>query len=390
VRGGRESATKSFWCALIGRTTFVNALGRVQPRRASSASLIGQKIRLEPLREHLWSAMRFSLRDSAYLPKINTKVLECVLLSYTCLALAGSLGEAQNDSLAAKQPVVTVDNVPFQVNSELVLVPVSVLDRGGRPVVGLQKDSFTLLDNDTEQIITHFAIEDVPVSVGFVIDASGSMLGKMEKAREAVKSFLNTANSEDEFFLVRFNGRVDLAMDLTRDAGELQKQIRLIQPFGATALLDAIRFSITQLKKAKNARKSLIIVSDGGDNSSEYTATDLRDLVRETDIQINAIGIFEPVGMRSRTPEETNGPELLQEVTTQTGGRLFEVAKISQMPKFAWELGRAIRAQYLLGYAPNFPRHDGKYHRVEVKLVQPKGSPNLKASWRRGYYSLAE
>lgn len=324
------------------------------------------------------------------MPKVNTRMLGWVLLSFTCLALAGSLGEAQIDSLAAKGPVETVEHVSIRVNSELVLIPVSVLDHRGQPVVGLQKDSFTLLDNDTEQVITHFTMEDAPTSVGFVVDASGSMLGKMEKSREAVRMFLKTANPEDEFFLVRFNSRAELLMDLTRDADELQKQIRLIQPSGETALLDAIRFSITQMKRAKNTRKSLIIVSDGGDNRSRYTTADLRDLVREADVQIYAIGIFDPVDLRSRTPEETNGPELLHEVTMQTGGRLFEVNNINQMPKVAWELSLAIRAQYLLGYAPNFPRHDGKYHRVEVKLVQPKGSRNLKASWRRGYYSLAE
>ena len=284
----------------------------------------------------------------------------------------------------------TLEHLSIRVNSELVLIPVSVLDHKGQPVVGLQKDSFTVLDNDAEQVITHFAMEDAPISVGFVVDASASMLGKMEKSREAVKRFLNTANSEDEFFLVRFNSRADLVVDLTRDADELQKQIRFIQPSGGTALLDAIRFSITQMKTAKNARKLLIIVSDGGDNSSRYTRSDLRTLVREADIQIYAIGIFDPADMRLRTPEETNGPDLLQEVTTQTGGRLFEVSNVNEMPKFALELSRAIRAQYLLGYAPNFPRHDGKYHRVEVKLLQPQGTPNLKASWRRGYYSLAE
>jgi Ca-activated chloride channel family protein len=351
--------------------------------------LIAKKIRLDFLRGHLWAAMRFSLRDD-YLPKVNTRVRGLVLLSFTCLALAGSLGEAQNDSLATKQPLETVEHVSISVNSELVLIPVSVLDHKGQPVVGLQKDSFTLLDNDTEQVITHFAMEDAPISVGFVVDASGSMLGKMEKSSEAVRSFLSTANSEDEFFLVRFNSRVDLAMDLTRDADELQKQMRLIRPSGGTALLDAIRFSIIQMKKAKNARKSLIILSDGGDNSSRYTAADLRTLVREADVQIYAIGIFDPEDIRSRTPEETNGPKLLKEVTTQTGGRLFEVGDISRLPKFAWQLSQTIRTQYLIGYAPNFPRHDGKYHRVEVKLVQHKGSANLKSSWRRGYYSLAE
>jgi Ca-activated chloride channel homolog len=334
--------------------------------------------------------MRFNVQGGDHVPKVITRVLGWVLLTFTCLELGGSIGKAQNDSLTAKEQVETLEHLSIRVNSELVLIPVSVLDHRGQPVVGLQKDSFTVLDNDAEQVITHFAMEDAPISVGFVVDASASMLGKMEKSREAVKRFLNTANPEDEFFLVRFNSRADLVVDLTRDADELQKQIRFIQPSGGTALLDAIRFSITQMKTAKNARKLLIIVSDGGDNSSRYTRSDLRTLVREADIQIYAIGIFDPADMRLRTPEETNGPDLLQEVTTQTGGRLFEVSNVNEMPKFALELSRALRAQYLLGYAPNFPRHDGKYHRVEVKLVQPQGTPNLKASWRRGYYSLAE
>src|SRR5580704_14211381 len=279
--------------------------------------------------------MRFSLQRGV--PRVKIRMLWWVLLTFTWLALPGSF-EAQNNNLAIKEPAETIERVSIRVNSDLVLIPVSVMDHKGQPVVGLQKDSFTLLDNDMEQVITHFAMEDAPISVGFVIDASASMLGKMEKSREAVRSFLNTVNSEDEFFLVKFNNRVELAMDLTRDADKLQKQIKLIQPSGTTALLDAIRFSITQMmKKAKNVRKSLIIVSDGGDNSSRFTMTELRTLVREADVQIYAIGIFDPADMRPRTSEEASGPELLNEITTQTGGHLFEVNNINQMPKFALE-----------------------------------------------------
>lgn len=255
--------------------------------------------------------------------------------------------------------------------------------------MGLQKENFALLDDDQEQVITHFAMDDAPISVGFVFDTSGSMFGKMQKSREAVRTFLNTANPDDEFFLVRFSNRVNLAMDLTKDTEQLQKQIRLIQPSGQTALWDAIHFSISRMRQVKNVRKSLIIVSDGGDNRSRYTRTEIENMVRESDVQIYAIGIFDPVEVRSRIPEEANGPQLLQEVTTQTGGRLFEI-DVNQMPELAWKLGWALRAQYLLGYSPNKSRHDGKYHHVEVKLAPSKVSPKMQAYWRRGYYSPAE
>jgi VWFA-related protein len=183
---------------------------------------------------------------------------------------------------------------------------------------------------------------------------------------------------------------VDLVLDLTRDTRELEKQMMFMQPMGRTALLDAIRFSLIRMKKAKHVRKALIIVSDGGDNCSRYTTGEIRNLVRESDVQIYAIGIFDPPDIRLQVPEEAAGPRLLQEVTKQSGGRLFEVNNISQLPEFAWKLGVTLRTQYVLGYSPIKLRRDGKYHRVEMKLARPKGSPKLQASWRRGYYSPNE
>jgi VWFA-related protein len=300
------------------------------------------------------------------------------------------MGTAQDDSPSGKPHVKPDQPMSLRVNSDLVLIPVTVLDRDGRPMAGLQKDSFTLFDDRAQQLITHFDMEDAPVSIGFVFDTSASMRSKMQKARELVTTFLKTANLEDEFFLVQFSDRVDLAVDLTKDAEELQRQLLLMQAAGRTALLDAIHFSISRMRTVNNVRKALIIVSDGGDNCSRYTKSELKSLVREADVQIYVVGIFDPQDVRSQTPEEALGPGLLQEMAKQSGGRLFEIENINQLPELASKIGAALRAQYVLGYSPTKTRRDGKYHRVEVKLAQPRGFPKLQASWRRGYYSRVE
>lgn len=159
----------------------------------------------------------------------------------------------------------------IRVSSDLVLIPVTVVDRRDGFVPGLQKEHFRLYEGNVEQVITHFSVEDVPISVGFIFDASTSMRDKLSKSREAVARFLNTANPEDEHFLVQFNDRPELVQDFTTNAEELQQSLMWIRLGGRTALLDAIHFSIQQMKRAHNSRKALIIISDGGDNCSRYS-----------------------------------------------------------------------------------------------------------------------
>jgi VWFA-related protein len=157
-----------------------------------------------------------------------------------------------------------------------------------------------------------------------------------------------------------------------------------------TALLDAIYLGIHEMKKAKNPRKALLIISDGGDNNSRYTESEIRNLVKEGDVQIYAIGIYEPAGSRGRTVEESNGPGLLTELADQTGGRQYQVETLSELPDIAAKIGMELRNQYLLGYSPQNQERDGKYRHVEVKLVQPHGMPLLRAFWRMGYNAPAK
>jgi len=332
--------------------------------------------------------MRLEVDHNACPPTIIKPVIMWLLFFCALPVSSGVLALAQVAGVSiephASKPVA------IRVNSDLVEIPVTVLDRNGESIVGLEKERFRLFEDGSEQVITHFAMEDAPISIGFVLDASASMHDKLRQSSEAVAAFLNTANLGDEFFLVQFNERAELATDLTQSTGEVQKQLAHIRPSGRTALLDAVHFSIRRMQKANNARKALIIISDGGDNCSRYTLGELKNLVREADIQIYAMGMFDRWETRWQTREELDGPSLLRGVTKQSGGRLFEIEDVNQLPEVASKIAEALRAQYVLGYAPKSMSRNGKYHRVEVKLVQPKRSQKLQASWRRGYYAPVE
>jgi VWFA-related protein len=257
-----------------------------------------------------------------------------------------------------------------------------------RPVTGLEKEHFKIFDDKVEQSITHFAMDDEPVAVGLVFDISGSMGPKLRRSRQAAAEFFRTANPEDEFFLVEFNDQPKMVVPLTRKIEEIQNQLTFAQSKGRTALLDAIMLALHELKNSKKNRKALLIISDGGDNSSRYTETEVRNLVRESDTLIYAIGVYEPFGARSRTPEESSGPGLLNDLAEQTGGRSF-AADTAELPDIAAKIGIELRNRYVLGYSPTDRQRDGRYHRVQVKMVPPHGLPTLKAFWRMGYYAPA-
>src|ERR1039457_1294126 len=211
----------------------------------------------------------------------------------------------------------------LRVDLNLVLVPVTVCDPLNRPVTGLEKEHFKVFDDRVEQTVTHFAMDDEPVAVGLVFDISGSMGPKLRLSRLAAAAFFKTANPEDEFFLVEFNDQPKMVVPLTQNVEEIQNQLTFAQSKGRTALLDAIFLSLHEMKKSTKNKKALLIISDGGDNSSRYTEGEVKNMVRESDVLIYAIGVFEGDGARGRTPEEAAGPGLLNDVAEQTGGRHF-------------------------------------------------------------------
>jgi len=272
----------------------------------------------------------------------------------------------------------------IRVDVNLVLVPITVTDPLNRLVTGLDKEDFFIYDNNVLQKIKTFSCDDAPVSIGIIMDLSGSMSNKVVRARDSIVEFMKTANPLDEFFVIGFNDRPELIEDFTGSVEDIQARLMSIHPGHRTALLDAIYFGMSKMKQAKYERKALLVVSDGGDNRSRYTEGEVRTQVREGDVQIYSIGIFDPY---AATTEEKLGPGLLQEISEETGGRLFKVDDLADMADMAIKISIELRNEYVIGYNPMDAKRDGKWRKLKVKLVPPQGLPPLTVHARTGYYA---
>jgi Ca-activated chloride channel homolog len=282
------------------------------------------------------------------------------------------------------------ETVTLRTDTTLVLIPVAVTDKLNRFVVGLGKENFKLYEDGKEQKITDFSGEDAPLSVGIILDTSGSMDTKLIRSRAAAREFLKAMNEQDEGFLIEFNDGVEMMHGFTNKFNEIDENLDHLQPKGLTALFDALHTGLREMHKAKNPRKALLLISDGGDNHSRYTAEDIESVVRDADVQIYALGVFEPEFRIGRTKEEKSGPELLSEIANETGGRAYPARSLDDLPALAGKVGIELRNQYVLGYSPTNKERDGTYRKVQVKVTAPPGLPALKASWRVGYTAPAQ
>jgi Ca-activated chloride channel family protein len=269
----------------------------------------------------------------------------------------------------------------------LVLVPVSVTDLQQRLVTGLSRDNFQVFDGKKSQEIRHFSSEDAPVSIGLVVDTSGSMTDKMGRVQEAVKQFCEAANPQDEFFLITFADEPQLVQDFTNSPSEIENKLIFARPKGRTALLDAIYLGLAKMHQAQYSRKALLIISDGGDNHSRYGEWQVKKASREADTAIYAIGTYDRY---VPTREELLGPYLLSYITEPTGGRAFTVTDTNDLPAVAHRVSMELRVQYVLGYRPADAPKDGKWHKIRVKLRLPRKLALLQAHAKTGYYAPAQ
>jgi VWFA-related protein len=279
----------------------------------------------------------------------------------------------------------------LRVDTSLVLVPVHVTTRLGVSVTDLKKSNFQVFEDNVEQTITHFSKDDAPLSIGLLFDASASMHNKLRKSSEAVAALFRTANSDDEFFLIDFNERPHLAVPFTSDSDEVYNHVVRTRTTGRTSLLDAIHMAILQMKKAKNSRKAIVIVSDGGDNCSRYSVGQIKNALLESDVQLYAMGIFDPLDpSKKRPPEEVKGPGLLSELAELSGGRHYPIDDLNELPEISSRIGMELRNQYVLGYSPANLERDGKYRTIKLNLAPPAGMPPLRTEYRHGYYAPAQ
>jgi len=276
---------------------------------------------------------------------------------------------------------------PLKVDVDLVLVPVTITDPMNRLVTGLEKQNFQLFEGSASQEIKTFSSEDAPVSLGVIFDSSGSMSSKMDRAKDAVSEFFKTANPQDEFFMITFSDEPEEVSDFTSSVDEIQGKLMYAVPRRRTALLDAIYMGVTKMRQARYAKKALLIISDGGDNHSRYTENEIKALVKEADVMVYAIGIYDRY---FPTEEERLGPQLLGEIAELTGGRAFTVENPNDLADVATKIGVELRNQYVLGYRPNKVVRDGKWRKIKVRLLPPKGLPPLRVYARTGYYAPAE
>lgn len=289
-----------------------------------------------------------------------------------------------------QRPLPAETPLRLRVEVDVVLVNVTVTDPYNRLVTGLESEHFEVFEDKEPQEILYFSSEDVPISLGVIFDISGSMgsAGKLERARQAVVQFFKTANPSDEFFVVTFSDEPHVLVDFTSSVEEIQNRLVYRRAGGRTAMLDGLYLGLTHTRQANNPKKALLLISDGGDNNSRYNVKDIKAYVREADVQIYAVGIFDPIGSR-QAPELVWGPTLLSELAEMTGGRMFpvELQNINELPDIASKISVELRNQYVIGYRPTNRERDGTWRKIKVKLKPPKGLPPLRVYARSGYYA---
>jgi VWFA-related protein len=278
----------------------------------------------------------------------------------------------------------------LRVETTLVVIPVTVTDASNRFVIGLEKHDFTISEDGKQQSIDQFADEEAPLSVGLLVDTSGSMGAKLDRSRQAVAEFLKSMNRSDEAFLVEFNDHAQLTVPFTSDPSKIVTRLGQAESQGLTALFDGVETGLREMKNAKNPRKALLIVSDGGDNNSHYTGDQITSLVHEADVQVYAMGVFEAMPMLALSAAEVSGPHLLSQLAEQTGGRAFPARTSAVLPDIARRIAIELRNEYVIAYRPTNHERNGKYRKVQVTVDCPKGLSALKPHWRVGYYAPSQ
>jgi Ca-activated chloride channel family protein len=300
---------------------------------------------------------------------------------------ASSSNAPQEHAVGPVVPQLTDDSKPVIVHTDLITLTVTVTDTFGRFVTGLGQNAFTVFDDKSQQEITFFSDEDAPVSLGVVFDVSGSMSGdKIQRAREALAKFVDTSHARDEYFLIGFNNRAQLLLDHTRDSDALMQKLTFVQTHGQTALYDACYLGVERVTRGAHPKRAILLISDGQDNSSRYTFSELRRLLKESDVIIYAIGI---VSSGDDTSLGYGGRAILEELAGVSGGKAFFPSTAAEMNDTFERIALELRTQYSIGYRPTSFANDGKWHKLKIKVQPPRGFPRLFVRGREGYFASA-
>ncbi len=314
----------------------------------------------------------------------GTQILYGSLLAVLLSTPAGLVGAQQLERDEDQEFRISVD-------VELVQLPVSVLDRDGAPVIGLEQEHFEVYEDGVRQELSLFEHEDVPISVGLVIDNSGSMRNKRERVNSAALVFVRESNPEDETFVVNFDDEAYLEQDFTGSIGNLVDTLENVDTRGETALNDAIYLSLEHVEAdGRMDKKALLVVSDGEDNASEFGFNRVLERAREAEVTVYVIGLLElndqRGGLFRRSPSSRARRELRQ-IAETTGGQAYFPETLAEVEELCRRVAHDLRNHYTLGYNPTNRTFDGTWREIEVKVNAPRGFPRLEARTKPGYYA---
>ena len=330
--------------------------------------------------------------------RVNFLVAIALCLVSVFLVVSGALTPlaAQQEKGGAKtepspRPSPTIGSIqsdePLVVNTDLITLTVTVTDQYGRYVSGLTRKTFSVFEDKVEQNIEFFSDDDAPVTVGVIFDVSGSMSGeKISKARTALSRFIETSHNMDEYFLIGFNSRAQLLLDRTRDGSAVLDKLTYVETKGQTALYDACYLGVEKVTRGAHQKRAVLLISDGQDNNSRYTFSELRRLLKESDVVVYSIGILG--GSDPGSALGMTGQALLDELSAVSGGKAFFPNTAAEMDEIFERIALELRHQYSIGYRPENFVNDGKWHKLKVKVTPPRGMPRLFVRSREGYFAI--
>ena len=293
-----------------------------------------------------------------------------------------SQAEAKSDSAPAEKKSGPSS---LKIEVDLVLVNATVTDPSNRFVTGLEKEHFQLFEDKIEQKISHFSNEDLPTSIGLLFDVSSSMSDKISRAKDAAIAFLKTSNPDDEFFLETFADQPKVDEEFTSDVSEIQNRLVYKVAKGSTTLYDAVYLALEKMKRGHNPKKAILLITDGEDTRSRYSLLNVRNAVKESDVQIYAIGIVS--SYYSDFAQGRSGRAVLEEMTEITGGKAYFPNSVYELEDICTKIAIELKNQYILGYSSTNPSKDGRWRKIKVKLNAPKGLPTLSVRAKSGYFA---
>lgn len=316
-----------------------------------------------------------------------------------CSVKGGGLGQVRYLTwlallLAASGLAFAQTNPPGPVTSitvdvRLVSLNVAVTDKNGQTYSGLAASNFRIYDNGVEQTVQHFSHDDLPYSMGLVLDRSGSMAGMIQEVYDAAFHTVLASKAEDEFFIEVFNDHAEVRQELTTDQALLRRQLQAVTASGSTALYDAILAGLDQLKEGRHDKKALLVVTDGADNSSKHSFQEVLERARAENVVIYVVGMFDPVRLASESTREDQLRVLLSQFAEVTGGRAYFPKTVKQCEQACIDIARDLREQYGLGYYPRPKLLDGSWRSIQVQLSLPEAlyKDGLTARTRSGYFA---